>query len=235
MKRFYSSVEIVETDGDLAVTLDGRPVRTPGKRALAVPYRSLAEAVADEWRRQGESVELSVMRLTRFANTALDLVSGRREEVIRQVAAYAATDLLCYRATEPPELVRRQVATWDPLLDWMAQWLGVRLAVADGIVPCRQDDRALLAVTAAVATFDSFPLTALHMATAATGSVVIGLALAHRRLDAAGAAAAAQLDEIWQAERWGSDAEAERRRAAVHADIEAAAEFFILCREGAPA
>lgn len=235
MKRFYRTVEIAEADRGFAVTLDGRPVRTPGKRGLVVPYRSLAQAIADEWRGQEETVDLAAMRLTRFANTALDLVTGRREEVIRQIAAYAETDLVCYRATEPPELVRRQAEIWDPLLAWLADRCSARLVVAGGIAPQRQDERSLLAIAAATAGFDSFPLTALHMATAATGSVVIGLALAHRRLDAATAAAAAHVDEMWQSERWGTDAEAERRLAGIRADIAAAAAFFDLCREGAAA
>ena len=235
MKRFYRVVDVVTNDRGFAVTLDGRTVRTPGKLDFAVPHRRLAEAVAAEWRRQGERVDIGAMRLTRFANTALDLVSGRREEVIRQIAAYAETDLVCYRAASPPELVRRQAEAWDPLLDWLAERYGARLATVAGVAPGRQDAPQLLAVTAAIAGFDSFPLTALHVTATACGSAVVGLALAAGRLDAGAAFAAAHVDEAWQAEQWGADPEAERRRAAIRAEIEAAAAFFDLCRAEAQA
>jgi chaperone required for assembly of F1-ATPase len=233
MKRFYRTVSIGAAADGFAVMLDGKPVRTPRKLPFAVPNRALAEAVAGEWRGQGDTVDLNAMRIGRIANTAIDLVAGQREQVIRQIAVYGETDLLCYRATEPPELVARQAERWDALLDWLAQAHGARLAVTAGVAPAKQDERALLAIAAAVAAFDSFPLTALHMATAAAGSVVIGLALAAGWLDASAAAEAALLDDIWQIERWGVDAEAQRRLDAVRADIEAAAAFLALCRESA--
>lgn len=233
MKRFYRTVSVGEAPGGFAVMLDGKPVRTPRKLPFAVPGRALAEAVADEWRGQGETVDLAAMRIGRIANTAIDLVAGQREQVIRQIAVYGETDLLCYRATEPAALVARQAARWDALLDWLAHAHGARLGVTAGVAPAKQDERALLTIAAAVAAFDSFPLTALHMATAAAGSVVISLALAAGRLDAWSAAEAALLDDLWQIERWGADAEAQRRLDAVRADIEAAAAFLTLCRAAA--
>jgi chaperone required for assembly of F1-ATPase len=235
MRRSYRTVAVSEAAGGFAVMLDGKPIRTPRKLGLAVPSRALAEAVAREWRDQGEMLNPAAMRIGRIANTAIDLVAGQREEVIRQVAVYAGTDLLCYRATEPPELVARQAAIWDPLLDWLSAAHGARLVATSGVTPCAQDERALLAIASAVAAFDSFPLTALHMATAAGGSVVIALALAAGRLDAASASEAALIDDNWQVERWGADAEAIRRIEAVRADIEAAADFLALCRMESPA
>lgn len=234
MKRFYRTVAVDVGAGGFMVTLDGKPIRTPRKLPFAVPGRALAEAVAREWSEQGETLNPAAMRLGRIANTAIDLVAGQREQVIRQVAVYAETDLLCYRATEPPELVARQAEIWDPLLAWLAAAHDAHLTAGTGVTPHRQDERALLAVTAAVAAFDSFPLTALHMATAAAGSVVIALALAAGRLDAASAAEAALIDDTWQIERWGADAEAVRRIDAVRGDIDAAAAFLALCQaEGA--
>lgn len=235
MKRFYRTVAVGSVADGFTITLDGKPIRTPRKLAFAVSSRALAEAVAREWDEQGETLAPAAMRLGRLANTAIDLVAGQREQVIRQVAAYAETDLLCYRAVEPPELVARQAAIWDPLLDWLAATHGARLVATAGVTPQRQDERALLAVAAAVAAFDSFSLTALHMATAAAGSVVIGLALAAGRLDAASAAEAALIDDVWQIERWGADTEAVRRVEAARADIAAAAAFLALCRAEADA
>lgn len=230
MKRFYKTVAVTEADGGFSVALDGRPIRTPGRLAFAVPHRALAEAVAEEWRGQGETVVLPAMALTRFSNTAIDRVAGHRAEVIRQVAAYAETDLVCYRADDPPDLIQRQAACWDPLLDWLAQAHGARLQAAAGIALHRQADGALLALASAVAAFGHFPLAALHMAAVASGSAVIALALAEQRIGVDEAWTAALVDELFQAERWGGDAEAQRRRDTVRADLEAAARFFALCR-----
>jgi chaperone required for assembly of F1-ATPase len=235
MKRFYKTVAVSEANGGFVVTLDGRPVRTPGNLAFAVPHRALAEAVADEWRRQGETVDLPAMALSRFANTAIDRVAGRRAEVIRQVAAFGGCDLVCYRAGYPPELIERQSSCWDPLLDWLAGSHGARLATTTAIAPRRQAGDTLPALTSAVAAFDDFPLTALHMASVASGSVVIALALAAERIDAEEAWTAALVDELFQAERWGEDPEARRRREAVRVDLEAAERFFALCRAEAAA
>jgi chaperone required for assembly of F1-ATPase len=230
MKRFYRKVAVAPSSGGFTVTLDGKPIRTPRKLEFAVPGRTLAEAVAREWEEQGDTLSPASMRLGRIANTAIDLVAGQREQVIRQVAVYAETDLLCYRATDPVELVARQAELWDPLLEWLAQTHGARLVPAAGVAPHRQDERALLVIAAAVAAFDSFALAALHMATAAAGSVVVALALAAGRLDAASAAEATLIDDLWQIDRWGADAEAVRRIDAIRADIDAAAAFLLLCR-----
>ena len=75
MKRFYRAVSVIEEAGGFAVALDGRPMRTPRRRPFAVPYRALAEAVAAEWGGQGDEIELRAMRLTGFANAALDRIA----------------------------------------------------------------------------------------------------------------------------------------------------------------
>lgn len=235
MRRFYRKVAVTEADGGFAVTLDGKPIRTPRQLAFRVPHRALAEAVACEWRDQGQRVDVRAMALTRFSNTAIDRVADQRAEVIREITAYGGTDLVCYRAEEPPELVARQSAHWDPLLDWLAEEQGVRLMARAGITPYQQTAEALAALHSVVAAFTDFPLAALHMATATSGSVVIALALAAQRIDAGQAWAAALVDELFQAERWGEDAEAVRRRETVRADLEAAERFFALCRPEATA
>lgn len=218
-------------NGAFVVTLDGRPVRTPGRRPLHLPHRPMGEAVAAEWRDQGEEIAPATMPLTRLANTAVDRTAPLRAQVIEQVASYAETDLLCYRAEEPAELVARQAAEWQPVLDWLAEAHRARLAVTAGVAPVAQERAALLAVFTAVAAFDDFRLTGLHAATAAAGSVALGLALAAGRIDAEQAWRAAHLDELFQAERWGGDTEAERRRDALREEIAAAARFMTLAEE----
>jgi chaperone required for assembly of F1-ATPase len=231
VRRFYRAAGVSSENGVFQVTLDGRPARTPAKRALALPARAAAEAVAAEWSSQNEEFEPAALRLTRLANTAIDRVAENRERVIEEVSRFATTDLVCYRAEEPMELVRRQDEAWQPLLDWVAVRYGARLAITSGIVPARQPREALEALSRAVAVYDDFALTALHAATAAAGSLVIGLALAEGRIDAAEAFAVALLDEHFQAEKWGVDAEAEERRNALKADIEAAWRFIALVRQ----
>ena len=230
MKRFYREAAVEAGNGLYRIVLDGRPARTPAKRPLALPARAAAEAVAAEWQAQGEEFEPAALRLTRLANTAIDRVAGNRPAVVGEVTRFAATDLVCYRAGEPNELVRRQAEAWQPLVEWAAARHGAHLCVTEGVIPRAQNEEALAALTRAVEAYDDFALTALHAATAAAGSLVIGLALGEGRIDAATAFAAACLDETFQAEQWGVDAEAEERRAALKADIEAAARFLALLR-----
>jgi chaperone required for assembly of F1-ATPase len=230
VKRVYTEVAVEPAEGGFAVMLDGRPVRTPGRRMLAVPSRALAEAIAAEWRAQGDRVEPRSMPLTRLASTALDLVGQRRPAIVDEIAAYAGTDLVCYRADAPAELAARQHAAWQPLLDWAAARYGAAFVVTQGVVPRTQPPEALAALRRAVEAYDDMALVALHAATAAAGSLIVALALLDGRIDAAEAFAASQLDETFQIEKWGEDAEAARRRAALRDDLAQAAEFHRLHR-----
>ena len=228
MKRVWRSAQVAEHADGFAITLDGKAVRTPGKRNLVVPTRALAEAIASEWNAQGDTVEPSEMPLTRYANSASDGVMLRRAEVIEEVTRFGATDLICYRATEPPELVERQLENWQPLADWIADELEIKLEIASGVIPVAQSESTMNGFRAAVSAFGDFSLTGLHGATAACGSLVIGLALARGHLDAEAAWMLSQIDETFQIERWGEDAEATDRRARLRADIEATSRFMVL-------
>jgi len=210
------------------IALDGRPMRTPGKAELVVPSAALAEAIAAEWEAQQGDIRPATMRLTRLATTAIDRTAGQRELVVAETANYAGTDLVCYRAEHPPALVARQQETWQPLIDWAMRRYDAGLAVTSGIVPQPQAPATLKAFAAAVAAQDDFRLTALHTATAACGSLVIALALLEGRLDAEAAFAASQLDETFQIEAWGEDAEAVARRHALAEEIAATARFVQL-------
>ncbi len=232
MKRFWREARVVEQEGGFAIALDDRTVRTPGKKTLVVPARALADALAGEWNAVRDTVEPGGMRLTRLANSAVDGVTVRRAEVIDDVARFAATDLVCYRADDPPELMQRQSAGWQPLADWIASEIGIRLEIVSGVVPAAQSRATLDAFHAAISAFDDFSLAGLHAATTACGSLVIALALARGRLDAEAAWSLSQLDESYQIERWGEDSEAADRRAHLMADIEAASRFMALAGVG---
>lgn len=217
-KRFWTSAEVAEAPGGFAVTLDGRQVKTPAKAPLVVPSRALAEAIAREWQAQDEKIDPATMPVTRGANAAIDKVRSQHAEVAALIADYGGTDLLCYRAEAPRELVARQSAHWDPLLDWAEAALGARLAVTQGVVPVAQPEATLAALSARVAAMDEWQLAALHDLVGLTGSLVLGLAVAEGRLTADEAWTIAQIDEAWQAEQWGADDEA-----AAHADRKRAA------------
>jgi chaperone required for assembly of F1-ATPase len=225
MKRFYQKAEAVPAAGGYGVALDGRLVKTPGRRDLTVPSLALAAALAAEWNGQQGEIRRETMPLTRLAGATIDRSPVQRETIVRQVADYAGTDLVCYRAAHPPALAARQEAVWQPLIDWAMQRYAAPLAVTTGVIPASQPAASLAAFAVVVAAHDDFSLTALHAATAACGSLVIALALLDGRLDAAEAFTAAQLDESFQIEAWGEDIEQAERRAALAAEIAAAAQF----------
>jgi len=233
VKRFYEQV-LTATPADGAgfeVLLDARSVKTPMRKPLQVPGASLAEAIADEWRAQGEKIDVETMPLTRIAATAVDRVADDREGYIDQIAAYGGTDLVCYRAQAPSELVVRQVRVWQPLLDWARDTFGGELVVTDGLLPIDQPPESLAQLRAAVADHDDFEVAALGVATSASGSVIVALALSKGHLDATTAFDVSQLDESYQVEMWGEEAEAQARRDILRAEIDCAAGFLELLRK----
>src|SRR5690606_6998873 len=193
---------------------------------LAVPSASLAEAIAAEWRDQEDTIRPDAMPLTRLASTAIDRMPAQRRDAIDEVLAYADTDLLCYRAAEPFELVRRQQHAWQPMLDWVSGTYGVRLVVTTSILPLAQPPDVRERLRGALEDLGDWPLVGVHAATTALGSLVLGLCLLHGRLDAEAALAASLLDELFEIERWGSDAEAERRHEVLRRDVTGAARFL---------
>ncbi|MBZ8118434.1 ATPase [Roseovarius sp. LXJ103] len=221
-KRFWETAHVAEAEGGFEVLLDTRPVRTPAKAALRVPTRAMAEAVAAEWDAQIEKVDPASMPVTRSVNAAIDKLSIQRAEVADMIAGYGDTDLLCYRAESPQELVERQASLWDPLLDWADSDLGARLRPVSGVMHTPQDVGALETLRQIVHGFDDFELTALHDLVGLSGSIVLGLAAVRGAQDIETLWDLSRLDEAWQAELWGTDDEAEemaaiKREAFLHA------------------
>jgi chaperone required for assembly of F1-ATPase len=223
-RRFYREATIGEHAGLHALHLDGKPARTPGRKPLAVTHAGLAEAIRAEWQGQGEYLDVATMPATRLANTAIDGVAPNMQAVRDEVAAYGGTDLLCYRAAEPETLVAREREIWDPILQAAERRFGCRFVLAEGIVHVAQPDNTLAALRKAVEPYDDpFRLTALHVATALTGSALIALLLGEGLIDEGTAWAAAHVDEDFQISRWGEDFEAQARRGKRHAEFRAAA------------
>jgi len=207
MKRFYDTVTLHPVGGGFEIRLDGKPLRTPARAPLGLPKRPLAEAIAEEWRAQGARLDKRAMPLTALASAAVDLTE--REALIDGLLAYTDTDLLCYRAAAPDDLVARQDALWQPLVDGLAARHGVALKVGTGVMPLRQDKAAGKRLAGLLEAMDAFLLVAVQAATTASGSLVIGLAMAEGILDGERAWEAASLDEEFQAARWGRVKEAE--------------------------
>jgi chaperone required for assembly of F1-ATPase len=230
MKRFYKETAVDAGEGGWRVLLDGKPMRTPAKSVLVVPTRALADAIAAEWGDVPDKGEINVARLplTRLAATGLDRVATQRARVIEDTAKYAGSDLLCYRATDPASLVKRQHETWQPLLDWAAEHYGARLVVTSGASFVAQPSDALSALQAAVSAHSDLALSALYNLTHIAGSIVIALAVAERHVSSEEAFAAAQLDELYQIERWGDDPIATERHNGIRKDMDAEARFLAL-------
>ena len=234
-RRFYESAGIALVEGGWGVSLDGKPLRTPAKRGLVLPTEALAEVVADEWRGQGERLDLATMYANRLANVALDRTPESRAALAAEAARYAETDLVSHLADNPPALRQRQEEAWTPLRAWVGEALGVRLVPVIGVIAARQPTESIEAVHRHVQTLDDFRLTAFVHSVALFGSVVIGLAVEQRKLTAVAGHAASLVDETFQASLWGEDVEAVRRRDCVRAEAGTLDLWFDALRAPVPA
>lgn len=229
-KRFWQAATAEACEGGFTVRLDGRAVKTPAKTPLVVPTEALARMIAAEWDAQDGAVRPETMPATRMANSALDKVAPQFDAVAAMLAEYGGTDLLCYRAPEPEALIARQAAAWDPLLDWAAETFGARLATGRGVMHLAQDADAVARLARPLSDASAFQLAALHDLIAISGSLVLALAVARRRLGAAEAFDLSRIDESWQAEQWGRDEEADALEAVRRTDLAFAAQFLAACR-----
>jgi chaperone required for assembly of F1-ATPase len=228
VKRFWKEVETV-ADGDAwGVTLDGKPLRTPARRALAVPTEALADAIAAEWRASGETVDPRAMVLTGLANAAIDQVGPDRAGFAQVLAKYAEADLACYRAEGPRPLVEWQAREWDALLGWARRRFDVDFRTTIGVMHVAQPQATVDRLAHEVTTLDAFRLAGLSPLVTIGGSLIAALAVLEKALTPEAGWAAVSVDEAWQLEQWGSDAEAEAALAGRHRDFLAAARFLEL-------
>lgn len=234
MKRFWTEARAERRLDHWSVALDGKPMRLPGGAALRIPTATLAHAIAAEWAAAGEqpggTMSYADVPLTRIAGTAQERVVPAAEAVALELARYGETDLLCYRAAEPPELVHAEAAAWDPWLGWAAATYGARLVVGSGIVHVPQPPAALAALARAVAGCDGATLAGLGVIVPALGSLVLGLAVAADAIAPEDAHASSVLDELYQAALWGEDEVAANARATVARDVADAGRFIRLAR-----
>jgi chaperone required for assembly of F1-ATPase len=228
MKRFYTQAEAVPAAGGVAILLDARPVKTPGRQPLLVPTEELAEAIVAEWNAQGDEIDPRTMPLTGLANAAIDRVAPDPAAFAKTLAAYGESDLLCYRAEGPRALVQRQAEQWDVLLDWARNRFGIELETTCGVMHRPQPAATVGELAAATALRDPFRLAALSPLVTVSGSLIVALALAEGAINLDTAWAAATLDEQWQAEQWGEDPLAAQAIAARRHDFDSAYRFLTL-------
>ena len=220
-KRFYETAGVAETPEGFAVTLDGKPVRTPGKRSLGAPVRELAEAMASEWGAQADMIDPMSMPMTRLAHSTIDGVADNVAAVRDDIARYFDTDLLFYRASFPEQLIVRQAEHWDPVLRWAADELGAHFILAEGVMHVKQPEPAVEAAREALPQ-TPWAVAALHVVTTITGSALLALALYRKALTADQVWTAAHVDEDWNGQQWGVDDEVMQRRAMRRRDFDAA-------------
>ena len=229
MKRFYkeaSAGPAADREGWFLILLDGRPVKSPAKADLLVPGNSLAQAIVTEWADQPEQVQPETMPMMTLAATAIDRVEPQREAVAAEIAGYGASDLLCYRADQQPDLLAKQQTAWDPMLAWAKQTFGCELVVTGGLMPVSQPNSTLMLLAREVGRLDSFRLTALHTMVSAMGSLILGLSVLHARTAPEEAFGLSQVDEDHQADLWGRDEEAQERRTRLRGEVETAHRFL---------
>lgn len=228
-RRIWAEATVVDTADGFAITLGGRQVKTPAKAALVMPTRAMAEAIAAEWRAQGQKIDPRTMPATRTANSAIDKVQHQHAEVADMLAGYGDADLLCYRADSPAALVARQADQWNPALDWAKTNLGVRLEPRNGLMHEPQEAADLARLKAKVQELTSFQLAAFHDLVCLSGSLILGFAAALDWKETEDIWNLSRLDEIWQEEQWGEDEEAKaalevKKQAFLHAK-----RFFDYC------
>jgi chaperone required for assembly of F1-ATPase len=228
VKRFWKSAAAVEMDRGYAVELDGRPVKTPARAELAVPTSALAEAIAAEWNDSPEEVDPRTMPLTGLANAAIDRVASDKDAFAAGLARYGESDLTCYRAEGPETLVKRQTESWDALLGWARRRYDVDFATCSGVMHVPQPEETVRKLGHAVAMLDAFRLAGLSPLVTIGGSLVAGLAVLEKMMPASEAWEAVSLDDRWQMEQWGADAEAEAALDARRRDFLAGARFLEL-------
>lgn len=228
MKRFWKQAAVVPEGDGWGLALDGRPVRTPQRAPLVVASRALADAIAAEWGAQGETIDPGSMPMTGIANAAIDLATPDPAAFAEPIAAYATSDLLCYRDDRDAVLQAEQAAAWNPLLTWAEARHDIEFALAQGVLPVDQPPATVAALHAALLAQDPFRLAALTPIVTIGGSLVAALALADKAFSADALWQAVSLDELYQERRWGADSEAQQARARREADWNNAARFLNL-------
>jgi chaperone required for assembly of F1-ATPase len=224
-KKFYNLATVTE---ELGIALDGRGVKTPMKARLVLPTRALAEAIASEWNELDVFINPALMPLTKLANTAIDRAGGERKFVAGQVVEFAGSDMVCYRADAPANLVQLQTGSWDPVVNWASRAMTTEFKLVSGVIHSAQSAETITAVERHVSKLSDFELTAAHNLTTLTGSALLGLMLTAKAIAPEAGWIAAHVEEDFQIATWGDDDEAQARRAFRRIDYDGSLQFLNL-------
>ena len=226
VKKPLPVYSVKKSDATFTVYRDDKPLETPRNFPVAVPSQKLAQAIVEECVGQGERLDLRQMPMTQMTLTVLDITSAQREQIIAGIVRYGESELVCQRASDPADLVAEQNKVWQPYLEWCKATFNVDLRTGSGIIPFEQKPEALATLRAAIEPYDDYRLTGLSEAVGVTGSLVLGLALATGYADAATILRAAELDQLWQAKKWGVDPATEARQADIKRDLDDCVKWF---------
>lgn len=207
LRRFWKNVCVERASDGWVICLDHRTAETPAGRPLCLTSHELATAIAAEWTAQRREVSPVSMPLTRIANATIDQVIAKHEQVADFLIDYADTDLVCYRALEPVELVERQAREWDTVLRWASDDFGVEFKLRYGVIHKPQATKTLDVLGQKVRDLEPFHLAAFYELVTLTGSLVLGLATIKKWRLASEIWQLSRLDEQWQQEQWGVDKE----------------------------
>jgi len=231
VKRFYRDVSVSPVGDAFAILLDGRPMKTPQRNALAVPVSALADAIAAEWAAQGDNIIPASMPLTALAQGTLDQVANERDRIVGRIAAFADSDMLYYRAdTGQQALIDYQAKHWDPLLDWARQHYDIDFNLVYGIRYEAQPQETIERLAATVEAQDDFTVAAMLSLVGLSGSLIATLGLVEQTHDTETLWPLVNLEELWQEQQWGRDDQAVAAREIKRAEFEAAARFLDLSR-----
>lgn len=231
MKKFYKTAEAGPAPGGYVIRLDGKPLRTPLKKLVLLTSNALTEAIAREWAEQGADIQPSSMPFTQLANTMVDKARGEdRAEMNEMLFEYGRSDLVCYFATHPADLVKKHQQHWMPLVAWLRDNYGIAFETVSGIQYHQQPPDALEKLKKLIEGFGDADFTVMQAASATTGSVVIALALLEGKILPDEAYQAACVDEIYQLETWGEDVLARKRLDIIRSELTSIARFRDLVR-----
>ena len=222
LKKFYKKASVKGKKAPFSIALDGMVMKTPLKATLEIPSRALAKAIAGEWNAQEEFVEPNLMYLTKYANTAIDRVETRKDNIVDEIVAFASSDMVCYRANTPQGLVDMQASAWDRVLEWASERHGLNFICVAGIVYASQPEATLVTAHGVLSAHDAYMLTAIHNLTTLTGSALLAMAVVEGAITDDEGWSAAHVDEDWNISQWGDDDEAIQRRTFRKTDMMAA-------------
>jgi chaperone required for assembly of F1-ATPase len=104
---------------------------------------------------------------------------------------------------DPAALVKLQRKHWDPLVEWAAQKFDAKLFTDTAIRVVDQPEMSVQNLVGACRELDNFRLSVVDDVATVARSVIVSLALLHRRISPHEAYVCARLDEDWQMRTWG--------------------------------